>query len=91
MSRAVWKYELATTIGKFPVELPRGAQIVDVGTQQNHAYMWAIVDPEAPVEQRWFQVIGTGSEIDGALYALYVDTFSQGAHVWHLFEVRGPR
>jgi hypothetical protein len=49
------------------VELPVGAAIISIGTQvimhESVVCFWAIVDPNAPLEQRRFFVAMTGQEL----------------------------
>lgn len=98
--------------GDFEIKMQKDAVILHVGVQglfQNiggrlqpvpTGCIWALVDPEAEIEDRRFRVIGTGQEFEGTVsihgkpYAPpvaleYVGTFFQYGHVWHLFERTG--
>ena len=59
--------------------------------QRETPCLWALVNPDAPMETRTFRVVGTGHDIppDGADYLWYhVGTFQMhgGYFVGHLFE-----
>lgn len=86
----VHKYRVGLT-DLFAVEMPRGAQILDVQVQHGTPQMWALVDPEAPVERRQFRLAGTGHRVEmyGDQQPKHVGTFQLdgGALVFHLFEI----
>lgn len=87
----IYKYPFNRTI--LPkIQMPVGAQILDVQTQHGEPVMWALVDPEAPKEERSFQVYGTGWDIEKAKEGeqrKYIGTYQMqgGALVFHLFEI----
>lgn len=83
------------TIYKYPVgpdsfnlQLPAGAKILTVQTQNEKPWMWALVNPDAAPETRYFKVRGTGHYCDGIDAANYIGTFQLhgGALVFHVFE-----
>lgn len=82
----IFKYTLKI-VDEQEVEMPKGAIILDV-QEQNMGFLslWAIVDPEAEVEKRKFEVIGTGNEISMKPRE-YIATAVCGLYVWHIFEV----
>jgi len=49
--------------------MPEGAKIVSAGLQDgiidDQVYVWAVVDPDAPLEQRHIDWHFTGSELPG--------------------------
>lgn len=79
---------------EFSLQLPEGADILDVQVQNDTPYIWAMVDTEKPGEQRHFRVIGTGNPIKPFEVHKYrrgykhIGTFqmANGQLVWHLFE-----
>lgn len=75
----------------FAVEMPRGAQILDVQVQRGTPQMWALVDPAAPIERRQFRLVGTGHhfKLFEDQQPKHVGTFQldSGALVFHLFEI----
>ena len=83
---AVWKFTLATALTDNALEMPKDAKVVHVGIQGEHICLWAIVDTQASVETRVFQIVGTGHEevFEGMAH---VGTVQQGPWVWHVFEV----
>lgn len=95
--RAVWKYPLGNwETGMYSAEMPFGAEVLDLQTQDGMPTMWALVNPDAVKEQRHFIIVGTGhiyaspSHSGAALSSEgFVGTFQQmdGALVFHVFEV----
>jgi hypothetical protein len=84
---AVWKFEVPVR-DRFEIEMPVGARLLTVQTQNGRPHLWALVNPHAETETRVFWVMGTGhqaADLDGAEY---VGTFQMlgGQYVWHLFE-----
>lgn len=86
------------TIYKYPLEaidyqriaLPHGAEILTVQAQREKPCIWALVDPDNDLEERYFRMAGTGhplSEKDKLLR--YVGTFQimGGDLVFHVFEI----
>jgi hypothetical protein len=47
--------------------------------------MWALVDPNAPMEERRFETVGTGWSVGDGLR--HIKTSQDGEFVWHVFEV----
>jgi hypothetical protein len=85
--KTIYKYPVVVD-DEFSVDLPDGAQILSVDTQQGEPMMWAMVDPTAPKSKRAFRVIGTGHPIDDADHLSFVGTFQVrgGSLIFHLFE-----
>lgn len=88
--REVWKFRIEAGGGW--IETPLDAEIVDVGIQGGHVYVWAIVDPTAVFEQRQIGWFPTGVAIpDGWVYRgtahVLFDRAALGSDfVWHVFE-----
>jgi hypothetical protein len=81
----VWKYQAPLVRVDLVIGMPRGAQVVEVAWQDDVMCIWAIVDDAAPIESRYFEVVGTGHQApDGGKY---VGTAHVPPFVWHLFEV----
>lgn len=82
----IYKYSLLEDFGdenKFTI--PRGATIVKVGQDPNGVpSVWAIIDPDAPLEHKTLVVIGTGFDIPPG--ALYHGSYMEELFVWHVFE-----
>lgn len=82
--RTVWKFEIDVA-DRVVEQLPAGAEVIHVEASEHAGmWLWAIVDTEAPREQRVFAVRGTGQEL-GEVGA-HIATVSTGLFVWHLFE-----
>jgi hypothetical protein len=72
------------------ISLPKDAVIMTVQMQHGVPTMWAMVDPDAPMETRKFRIYGTGHPVEVADVGRYISTFQQfnGQLVWHIFEAR---
>ena len=78
------------------IQLQKGAKILSIGVQFEYPVIWALVDELAPLEERYFRIIGTGHPIDpeGRIYNFpmpgnYLGTFQltgAGTFVGHVFE-----
>lgn len=86
MKKQIWKFNLSVQ-SNFEIEMPKGAEIISVQSQNGSGVMWAICDTSAEKETRTFGIYGTGHNMpaDGLKY---VGTYQEagGALVWHLFE-----
>lgn len=87
MKRVVYKYPLKRT--QNTLQMPKGAKVLTVARQGDNPTLWAMVDPEAAMEDRTFSVVGTGESFD-AEHAEYVGTSHEimGWMVFHVFELR---
>ena len=84
----VYKYSLDTDM----VEMPAGAKVLTAQSQNDKAYMWALVDTTAPLVIRRFRIFGTGFDIEHTPKDLgYIGTFQvcNGTFIWHVFEIFG--
>lgn len=90
---SVWKYPLGNwETGMFSAEMPRGAEVLSLQWQHDELCMWALVNPDAMVEQRHFIIVGTGHEVtgdDSISSSSFVGTFQYlgGDLIFHVFEV----
>lgn len=86
--RAVWKYQLPNGPAFQLLQIPAGGQILRVEAQQGVPMMWVLVDPDAPLEGRGFDVVMTGSlkVFPTGIYIGTVQLFD-GSFVLHYFEV----
>ena len=85
-AREIHKFRVpCPTTPSFGLDLPAGAEILDVQMQHGHTQLWALVDPQAPTQRRDFQIVGTGRPVAADLQ--YVGTWQDhdGVFVWHLF------
>lgn len=86
----VWKYQIGTkdiADNTIEVKMPKGAEIIHVQAQREIPCIWALVDPEAEPETRYFYIAATGEDVPCVVR--YVGTvFQQDRfYVWHIFEV----
>jgi hypothetical protein len=81
MSKVIYKYEVDTI-----VVMPIGAEILTVQLQNGKPWIWALVEWYNQLEERNFNVIGTGWEIEEVNHK-YIATFQDGDMVWHVFEI----
>ena len=87
---SVWKFELVAADSPV-VRMPEGAKVLSVAESGASGYrllMWALVDPDAPMRDRRFRVLGTGHPFPDAEECRFVGTVQTHVGlVWHLFEV----
>ncbi|MEO5991405.1 MAG: hypothetical protein ABIP68_07180 [Ferruginibacter sp.] len=81
----IFKYQIKT-IGSQIIQMPKGAIILSCQQQNSFISMWAIVDENGELEDRHFEVIGTGNEIT-LKPREYISTVQMGLYVWHIFEI----
>jgi hypothetical protein len=93
MAKVIWKYPIPDE-AEFKIEMPKGAYILKVASQQVAPYetrlmMWVLVDDAAEKETRKFSIIGTGQSVEKM--GEYIDTFlvMSDKIVLHLFEITG--
>jgi hypothetical protein len=84
----VWKFPLPIS-DRVTVEMPAGAQVLAVQEWNNAPCVWALVDPEAPSQNRFFKIVGTGYALP-PLAGEYLGTVQThgGQLVWHVFGSR---
>jgi len=87
----IYKYQIPIE-DYFTLELPKQARILTIQIQREMPQLWAIVDPEAEKETRYFRLSGTGHPLgeDYLRIINYIETFQMenGALVFHLFEIK---
>jgi hypothetical protein len=94
MGKTIWKFKLEVTDSQ-QIEMPVGAKILTVQTQDGWPCIWALVDPLAKKELRHIQTIGTGHTIENGegLNDKYLGTYQVirdwGVLVFHVFEEKG--
>ena len=83
--KTIWKFTLAPGFG---VPMPIGAEVLHAAGQGADVCVWALVDPTAPEERRYFDVYGTGHPMP-AEPGRYVGTVHlPGPLVFHVFDRR---
>lgn len=88
--KTIYKYKLqADSNFNIKIEMPIGAEILTMQTQNGEPYIWAIVnpDPEEEKEIRNFEIRETGSPIRREGKYVGTDQILGGALVFHVFEV----
>ena len=87
--KTIFKYPVPIT-DKFSMKLPEGAEILTFQAQSysSQSCIWAIVNPDAKKETRYFNIVGTGHPIENRKSLKYIGTSlpDNGIVVWHLFE-----
>jgi hypothetical protein len=85
VSGVVYKYPLHPAT-PCVVAMPRFAQILHVGSQDDGPVLWALVDQAQEPEGRRFFIYGTGHPIaeEGLRYTGSCQT--ESGFVWHVFE-----
>jgi len=86
--RTIWKFPITTDgVGR----MPEGAEILSVQTQDGHPYLWALVNPSAPTEDRKFRLYGTGHhtpDSPGRYWGTFqLKVIGDQNLVFHLFEL----
>ena len=87
--KTIWKFTIKHLDAEIVLRMSNGAEILTVQVQHNQICIWAIVDPSAPLVQRYFYITGTGHPLrENITKYKYIGTFqlNNGALVLHLFE-----
>ncbi len=87
--RKVFKYDVPVE-DVFTLDMPEGAKILSFQTQRDLPMIWALVNPDAPMQSRKFRLAGTGHPIadyDDELSFVATCQMMGGSLVWHLFEL----
>ena len=87
----IWKFEVtqgpANPRTTYEVRMPRGARILRSELQRDAPFIWALVNPRAETETRYFVTLMTGDEVPENATYWATFQFSGGAFVLHLFEL----
>lgn len=86
-TRSIYKYQIPIQ-EDFTMELPKDAEIIRVACENGMFWMWALVDKNAPVEERFFKGFKTGSEIPEAnlKYLGFCELYLQQNLAVYIFE-----
>ena len=84
--KTIYKYIVT---GRNKTVMPIGANIISVGMQGRDYCIWALVDSEAEMEARDFEVVGTGWELENDMS--YIGTCFDGDFVWQIMELKNER
>lgn len=79
-------YKYTVPIAESEVEMPQGAQILsaELAAPRQCIFVWAVVDTDAPLENRRLAVRGTGNPLDEV--GAFIGTVQDPPYVWHVFE-----
>ena len=80
--KTIYKYIVT---GRNDIQMPLFAKILHVNMQGKDFCIWALVDTEAELEARTFEVVGTGWELDENMF--YIGTCFENDFVWHIMEI----
>lgn len=83
----IYKYPLAVTDHQV-IQLPKGAKLLSVQTQNDYLCLWALVDPSQDAEPRHIAIVGPGHVLTAIDALTYIGTAQHfdGKLVWHVFE-----
>lgn len=87
--KTIWKYETPCE-SIFYITMPKDAEILcfQIDNKTYTPCIWAMVDNENRLEERTFELFGTGVFMPTEIGKIrkYIGTYQNGAFVWHLFE-----
>lgn len=83
MNRVIYKYPLRL-VAVQSIAINVGAQILSLQMQFNTPTLWALVNPEQPVEFLTVVIEGTGQE-HAEEYSRHLGTVQHEGMVWHFF------
>ena len=89
MEKSIFKYTLETTDSQI-INIPKDAEILTIQTQFEEPQLWALVNPENEIVERYIEIFGTGHPVycDMGIERKYIATYqlSGGNYVFHAFE-----
>lgn len=90
MDQVIWKYVLDVR-DRQELQMPQGAQILCVQSQNDNVCLWALVVMRIPCVPRFIEIIGTGNPILSGMRTerVYIGSAqtSGGRFMWHVFEL----
>lgn len=86
--KTIWKYQLPLQ-DSFTIDIPKGAKILSLQTQENIPCIWILVNKNRLLERRTFKTFGTGFDEIEDRNLNYIGTYQvhEGSFVFHVFEV----
>lgn len=87
--KVIFKYQMPL-LERFTMKLPKDAQIIRMEDQGGMFWLWAVVDTEAPLEERHFHAYKTGAAMDANANLQYIGfcaVFVQMELGLYIFEV----
>ncbi len=89
MRSRIWKFPLELADVQ-EVEMPSGAQLLSVDSQQGTLCLWAMVDLDSGTKERHvIDILGTGNPIESH-HRSFIGTVQMGTLVWHIFQRKTP-
>jgi len=83
--KTIYKYPIKV-VDTQTISMPEYSTIIKAGLDtQGTMCIWALVDPNNPNEDVEFSVLRTGNTLPELYLGDYVDSFSDGSFVWHVF------
>lgn len=89
--KVIWKYDIPSG-DTFTLALPSDREFLSIQVQHGFPVMWVAVDPDSPMFERLFHMVGTGHGVPEATQAnhelVFRATFqiAGGEFVFHVFE-----
>lgn len=86
--KRIYKYHLPFE-DVITIKMPKDAEILSVGNQNEAAYLWALVDSNAELIDYHFRMAGTGHPIIGGYTYRFIGTvhFHNSKLIFHIFEM----
>ncbi|HEY1644833.1 MAG TPA: hypothetical protein VGF75_00420 [Candidatus Saccharimonadales bacterium] len=81
--KTIYKYTLGM-YSRETIGMPAGAEIIAIKLHYFSYELWAIVEPDQPMENRTIIIVGTGRELPDEPLK-HIDTVIDGSYVWHFF------
>lgn len=86
--QSIWKFPFKTD-DSIQIDMPKGAEVLTVQTQNEQPCFWALVSTKAPLETRNFAIFLTGFNVPTHLKMKYIGTYqlNGGMLIFHVFEL----
>ena len=85
----IWKYQMPVA-ENFTMRLPENAQIIRMAGENGYLWLWAVVDTQAPLEERKFSAFKAGGEmpddISSLVYVGMASIYIQQELMLYIFE-----
>lgn len=86
----IWKYQMPVA-EEFTLKLPKGAEIIRMDGENGYLWCWAVVDTQAPLEERHFAAFKAGGEMPDDLsnhfFVGMASIYIQAELMLYIFEV----
>ena len=86
----IWKYQMPVA-EKFTLNLPKDAQIIRMAGENGLLWLWAVVDTDAPLQERHFEAFKAGGTMPDDLtchvFRGMAAIFIQAELMLYIFEV----